>query len=934
MRLLRIRVQSFGPLSHLDTGEAEPLPSLVAVLGPNEAGKSAFHQAIVALLYGFYPASRDTNPWAPWSGQTPELEAWIDPRMDLRGQGADDEPLHLHRRLLSRPDGTLTRGDVAEDLRNHEFPGVAHVDLKVFHQVYALTLADLAGLESEGWDAVQDRLVVGMGARDLRAPREAAEALEAEADTLWRPTRRGNPRFRELEEERETLRQARRQALDRDLEVRELHRKAGELEEELEALRAEGVRLDRERTRIARLGPLAERLGKLEELARHAGSLEELEGLPADPAGLLAELEGQRRELEEREERLEGQLQEARERAEGPGPAGKAILDRKHELRPLADRAPVLQEREARRMETEGSLERLDRQVREVASPLFQEGTAPEPEKLAGLSARALRNAIDDVRQAEGRLQAARDALHRVEARPLPDARARPPASALLTLGLGGVLLILALGVALAREPGAPLVSGLLAAGLLTGAAGGIFLMRWKTRREVAAEAARAREGERSELERRIESLGEERLQAQRDAARHLDPLPLREPIRLQPDEGLVRELERLRDLFMDRADTRAALDRHRKEDQRLRETLNRLRDELKGLSELPDDPVAALPALARLLDDLSRHRDTARTARREVERLQEELERVRERAGEVERRRSQLLERLRAASGVDGDVNENVDRMVERTRRRLDAARTLEREREELRRDHPELEREQAELRRARNDDEPWLDDPEFLTELEGRRSEVQEQIEEVRGEVERLRERIRGLEDRETADLIDGRLEAIEEEMVRVRRKRDRHFVLARAIRVAERRFREAHQPELLRRAGAYLSRITDGRYPRLLLGEVGQDPFLVAADHLPGPQPADAPLSTGTREQIYLALRLAIVDHLDRERTALPLFFDEILVNWDGPRRQRGLELLAELGQKRQIFFFTCHPDLAQAVDELGGSVIRLPGPVEGP
>jgi uncharacterized protein YhaN len=61
----------------------------------------------------------------------------------------------------------------------------------------------------------------------------------------------------------------------------------------------------------------------------------------------------------------------------------------------------------------------------------------------------------------------------------------------------------------------------------------------------------------------------------------------------------------------------------------------------------------------------------------------------------------------------------------------------------------------------------------------------------------------------------------------------------------------------------------------------------------------------LSTGAREQLYLAMRLAIMSHLDNDRERLPVFIDEALVNWDAARRERGFQLLQELSQTRQVF-----------------------------
>lgn len=39
-------------------------------------------------------------------------------------------------------------------------------------------------------------------------------------------------------------------------------------------------------------------------------------------------------------------------------------------------------------------------------------------------------------------------------------------------------------------------------------------------------------------------------------------------------------------------------------------------------------------------------------------------------------------------------------------------------------------------------------------------------------------------------------------------------------------------------------------------------------------------------------------------------LPLFLDEVLVNWDGTRLENGLILLKDIAAQRQVFLFTCH------------------------
>ena len=104
-------------------------------------------------------------------------------------------------------------------------------------------------------------------------------------------------------------------------------------------------------------------------------------------------------------------------------------------------------------------------------------------------------------------------------------------------------------------------------------------------------------------------------------------------------------------------------------------------------------------------------------------------------------------------------------------------------------------------------------------------------------------------------------------------------------------------------------------------------GELSFRVRSEEAPRPIPAEDPHSTGTREQVYLALRLAAVDQLDQGGERLPLFLDEALVNWDPDRRDRGLALLADIARSRQVFVFTCHPEAAERLRARGARIVRV-------
>jgi uncharacterized protein YhaN len=125
-------------------------------------------------------------------------------------------------------------------------------------------------------------------------------------------------------------------------------------------------------------------------------------------------------------------------------------------------------------------------------------------------------------------------------------------------------------------------------------------------------------------------------------------------------------------------------------------------------------------------------------------------------------------------------------------------------------------------------------------------------------------------------------------------------------------------------------YLKRFTAGRYDLLTVDDA--DPsdvqLQVRRSGEEFPEPVAPPLSRGTIQQVYFALRLAMVEQVEGEEP-LPLFLDEMFVNWDPDRTASGLKALAHMTEDRQVLLFTADPAWAErASTEVGAHIVRTP------
>ena len=127
------------------------------------------------------------------------------------------------------------------------------------------------------------------------------------------------------------------------------------------------------------------------------------------------------------------------------------------------------------------------------------------------------------------------------------------------------------------------------------------------------------------------------------------------------------------------------------------------------------------------------------------------------------------------------------------------------------------------------------------------------------------------------------------------------------------ALRRFRDRAQGPILKAASGYFERMTRGEFVKLLGDDSGKDTVLVAERRTSSRIRVEA-MSEGTRDQLYLALRLAALDMRREAGVDLPVIFDDVLMTSDEDRSGAMLEALADFSRANQVMVFTHHRHIA--------------------
>ena len=148
----------------------------------------------------------------------------------------------------------------------------------------------------------------------------------------------------------------------------------------------------------------------------------------------------------------------------------------------------------------------------------------------------------------------------------------------------------------------------------------------------------------------------------------------------------------------------------------------------------------------------------------------------------------------------------------------------------------------------------------------------------------------------------------------------------VAGKLLRWAIDRFRETKQGPMLSRASEIFSDLTLGSYSKLIV-DFESDPPTLEGRRADGRIVGVAGMSDGTRDQLYLALRLAALEMHISQGHALPFIADDLFINYDDERASAGLSALAKLSEITQVIFLSHHKHLIPAIKKVFGDSANI-------
>jgi uncharacterized protein YhaN len=871
MKIKEIRLKNFGKYKDSD----RPLvfkEGVNVVYGLNEAGKSTLFNGLMTLLYGYKPANREAHPYLGWGEN----------KMEVAGSFEDgDGEFYIERKLMSSVTGKLIRDHQEQKINNKPLDVLQSISRPTYESIYALSLHDVVQMEDKPWSEVEDRLILNYGMESVLSPREVLQVLDQDMKKIFNPRAQAkNARVKVLEKVIKDLKKERTSILDNQEAVRDK-------EETLKAHIEERDGLLKQEALLSKDIQWWEKHEKVIDLTK---GIEALSIVKKELQGQIGQIPEAARGIQELGQALEKHqmgLDKLKREKETYDKALKPLtelethcLSAEDQIRPLLNRFRKYESNKVLQESKEQVLTDKRKQLEALVSDIMAAPSDQQIRALATTNITSIEGKIETLERLKLEIEKLKEAIYAKQSTPTQFSSA---------LGMGLAILgclVFAGGLYLNQDI-------IKYAAVLLIAFGGF---KWLSNsRQVDQEDIKV-------FNNKIE-FNEKQSEDQVDGlVREVSQLGILPDQIKMAGQRLVSILKQAKTLAHD-----------------LEASILAFGDTMASLEEEGREITSQLVSLGIIaqgadIDDKFIENVLSGAIQKRTYNVE-----IKSKSDLIDKRIKEGQSQYQALSGQyevlksyflnlgDGDLDAGInklktfDKLLEKEALLLDQL------------DEKDPGRIMREQIHKGSDTE--LDISKIKIELR----EISERISDTKVAIRGIETEIKHL--LEGVDLFDveSQLSALEEELEEAKIAYDKLLTLRTLVAAYDQSYREEHQPDIHKRTGKYFEQISQGKYNRVYNDElIGKTALVVRQGE--EEREVENGLSQGTKDQLYLALRLALADELDKDTTAMPLFLDELFVNWDMPRLEEGLALINTIAEKRQVVVFTCHKWMAEKVTKL--------------
>ncbi|MFP4537995.1 MAG: ATP-binding protein, partial [Dichotomicrobium sp.] len=214
----------------------------------------------------------------------------------------------------------------------------------------------------------------------------------------------------------------------------------------------------------------------------------------------------------------------------------------------------------------------------------------------------------------------------------------------------------------------------------------------------------------------------------------------------------------------------------------------------------------------------------------------------------------------------------------------------------------------------------------------LTGQLNESQERVQHLYHEMKTAEKQVEAVgADEKAAELAEERRVVL----LQLEDETQRYLRLVAGVSAAEaalRLYRDRHRSQMMLNAGKAFRHITGGRFTELQ-SRPDKDGETLIAIKAGGGSLVVGEMSDATRDQLYLALRLAGFREFAGTREPLPFIGDDIMQSFDEDRTRASFEMLADAARLGQVIYLTHHAHVCELARQAVGDAVtvhELPGP----